>query len=264
MKAGESSVMSTDISKWISGETDAFFDPGKPQKRSPFTKRTHSGIAIAVAVGCVFTVIGFVSSKLLSAQAPNSAPSAHVPSQAKPPAWAGISALPVPSPEVARTPFPAPPASAADNQSTFKPVIRLPVIRIPNEPQSNLTEQANAFMKSYWESVEEPSDRVLPYLNSIYAPMVTYYGKLTPKEVVLRDKYYFLKRWPIRQTWEAESPTVSCNQAAAECEIAGVRKYKAMSVDRGSHTSGMVRYAYAIRFSEGSPQIVVEDSKTVR
>jgi hypothetical protein len=239
IEAGGPSVMSTDIDKWISGETDAFFNPGEPQKGSPFWKRIHPVIAIVIAAGCV--LIGFVSSSLFSAQAPISARSAHTP------------ALPVPSR------LPAPPTIAADNQSTFKPVIRLPI-----EPQSDLTEQANAFVKSYWQSVEESGDRVLSYLNSIYSPMVTYYGKQLPKEAVLRDKYYFLKRWPIRQTWETESPTISCNEAAAECEITGVRKYKAMNVAQGSHASGIVRYAYAIRFSEGSPQIVVENSKTVR
>ena len=240
--------MSTDIEKWISGETDVFFNPGKPQKGSSFWKRTHPVIITVVAAGCVLTVIGFVSSRLLSAQAPISAPSAA------PLRTASIPALPVP--EFAGTSLPAPPASAVD-----KAVIRLPGIKLPDEPQSDLTEQANAFMGSYWQSVEETSDRVLPYLNSIYAPMVTYYGKLLPKQAVLRDKYYFLKHWPVRQTWETESPRISCNDAAAECEITGVRKYKAMNVDR--HASGMVRYAYTLHFSEGSPQIVVEDSKTV-
>ena len=102
---------------------------------------------------------------------------------------------------------------------------------------------------------------MLSYLDSIYAPMLTYYGKLLPKRAVLRDKYYFLKHWPIRQTWQAESPNISCNEAGAECEITGVRKYKAMNADR--HASGMVRYAYSISFSDGSPQIVAEDSKAV-
>ena len=38
--------MSTGIDKWISGETDVFFNPGKAQKGSPFWKRTHSVIAL--------------------------------------------------------------------------------------------------------------------------------------------------------------------------------------------------------------------------
>ena len=41
-----------------------------------------------------------------------------------------------------------------------------------------------------------------------------------------------------------------------------MRKYKAINADR--HASGMVRYAYSISFSDGSPQIVAENSKTVR
>jgi hypothetical protein len=159
---------------------------------------------------------------------------------------------PVPSPV-------EPEGFTPSSKVTRTPRANPPLIGFPSESQSGLTEQAITFMRSYWQSVEESSDRVLPYLNSIYAPMVTYYGKLLSKEVVLRDKYYFLKNWPIRQTWEAESPTVSCNKAAAECEITGVRKYEAMN--GGKHASGLVRYAYAIRFSQGSPHIVAEDSK---
>ncbi|HYZ40561.1 MAG TPA: hypothetical protein VE687_08040, partial [Stellaceae bacterium] len=86
------------------------------------------------------------------------------------------------------------------------------------------------------------SDRVLPYLNSIYAPEVTYYGKLLSKQAVLRDKYYFLKHWPIRQTWQAGNPTISCTRA--ECEITGVRRYNAINADR--HASGWVSKAVAV------------------
>ena len=114
-------------------------------------------------------------------------------------------------------------------------------------------------MDSYWQSVEQSSDRVLPYLNSIYAPEVTYYGKLLSKQAVLRDKYYFLKHWPIRQTWQAGNPTISCTRA--ECEITGVRRYNAINADR--HASGWVLYSYAIRFAADSPQIVAEDSQTI-
>src|SRR5690349_8196226 len=122
MQVGGSFVMSTDIDKWISGETDFFVNLGKAQRGTPFWKRTHSVIAFVVSTGCVLTVIGFVSSSLFSAQAPISARSAPIP------------ALPVPS----RLPDPS--TIAADDHSTFKPVIRLPIA-----PQSDLTEQANAF-----------------------------------------------------------------------------------------------------------------------
>ena len=121
-------------------------------------------------------------------------------------------------------------------------------------------------MNSYWQTVDDGGDRVLPYLSSIYAPMVTYYGKLLPKQAILRDKYYFVRRWPIRQTWSspgAESPRISCNEAAAQCEISGIRDYKAVNAERDARATGVVRYRYAVRFSEGSPQIVAEESNIV-
>lgn len=114
--------------------------------------------------------------------------------------------------------------------------------------------------------VGESSDRVLPYLSSIYAPVVRYYGKSLPKQTILRDKYYYLRRWPSRQTWSspgAETPSISCNEAAIECVIAGLRNFNAASAERGARATGVVRYRYALRFSDGSPQIVAEDSHVV-
>ena len=39
-----------------------------------------------------------------------------------------------------------------------------------------MPERAKAFVNSYWQTVDDSGGRVLPYLSSIYAPMVTYYG----------------------------------------------------------------------------------------
>jgi hypothetical protein len=128
-----------------------------------------------------------------------------------------------------------------------------------------LVAQASGFIDSYWEEVGS-SDRVLPYLKSIYAPVVNYYGKPTPRESILRDKSNFIRRWPMRQTWApsgAEGPRISCDDANAECEITGVRDFDAVSAERGARSTGVVRYSYRVRFIDGSAQIVAEDSKVV-
>lgn len=140
------------------------------------------------------------------------------------------------------------------------------VARSPGSEASPITERAKVFIKSYWQTVDDSDERVLPYLSSIYAPMVTYYGRSLPKEAILRDKYYFMRRWPVRQTWSspgAESPSISCSEPAATCEISGIRDFKAMSAKRGAHATGVVRYWYGVRFSDGAPQITVENSKVV-
>jgi hypothetical protein len=140
------------------------------------------------------------------------------------------------------------------------------VARLPVPEASPLSERANAFINSYWETVTGSGDRVLPYLNSIYAPIVNYYGRPLPKQMILQDKFYFIRRWPIRQTWAApgaESPNISCNEAAEECDIAGVRDFDAVSPERSARSTGVVRYWYEVRFLDGWPQIVGEQSSVV-
>jgi hypothetical protein len=121
-------------------------------------------------------------------------------------------------------------------------------------------------MNAYWANVGGSSDQVLPYLNTVYAPIVDYYGHPATRQSILMEKLNFIRRWPIRQTWlprgEA-SPRISCNEATAECEITGVRDFDAVSAERGARSVGAVRYSYTLRFADGSPQIVAEDSSVV-
>jgi hypothetical protein len=131
---------------------------------------------------------------------------------------------------------------------------------------SPLSTEAANFMNAYWANVGGSSDQVMPYLSSIYAPIVDYYGKPATRESILNEKFNFIRRWPMRQTWLPQgqaSPRISCNDATAECEIAGVRDFDAVSVERGARSVGMVRYSYTVRFAGGSPQIVAEDSKVI-
>ena len=121
-------------------------------------------------------------------------------------------------------------------------------------------------MNAYWANVGGGSDQVLPYLSSIYAPIVDYYGRPATRESILREKFSFMRRWPIRETWSPPGeagPRISCNTGTAECVITGLRDFDAVSPERGVRAVGAVRYSYTVRFAGGSPQIVAEDSKVV-
>jgi hypothetical protein len=133
-------------------------------------------------------------------------------------------------------------------------------------PPSALAERASKFINSYWEQSGASSDQALRYLSSIYAAVVDYYGQQRTRHSVLQDKHAFLRRWPIRQTWpalEAESPTISCDRAGAECEITGLRDFAAESPKRRARSIGVVRYSYKVRFVDGAAQIVAESSKVI-
>jgi hypothetical protein len=138
---------------------------------------------------------------------------------------------------------------------------------MPRPVHSPLAAQANSFINTYWQNVSGSADHVLPYLRSIYAPLVHYYGTAEPRGSVLRDKSNFIRRWPIRETGPvpgAENPTISCNDAASECEITGLRTFDAVSPDRRAHSVGVVRYSYTVRFLDGRPEIVAEASQIAK
>jgi|SRR5579884_202652 len=138
------------------------------------------------------------------------------------------------------------------------------VWRLP--PPSALAERASKFINSYWEQSSASGDKALRYLSSIYAPVVNYYGQQRTRDSILQDKRAFLRRWPLRQTWpvfEAGNPTISCDRARAECEIAGLRGFAAESPKRGARSTGVVRYSYKVRLVDGTAQIVAESSKVV-
>jgi hypothetical protein len=131
--------------------------------------------------------------------------------------------------------------------------VRLPAPERPARPiapeVSPLTAEAANFMNAYWTNVGGTSDQVLPYRASIYAPVVNYYGKPTPREDVLKEKYNFIRRWPMRQTWlppSAPGARISCSDATAECEISGVRDFDVVSPERGARSVGIVRYTYRL------------------
>jgi hypothetical protein len=148
--------------------------------------------------------------------------------------------------------------------------VRVPPPETPPKPASPevspLTTRAANFINAYWANVGGTSDQVLPYLASIYAPVVNYYGKPASRETILRDKYAFIRRWPMRQTWAppgSAAPQISCEGAAAECEITGVRDFDAVSPERGARSIGVVHYRYRVRFADGRTQIIAEDSQVV-
>ncbi len=202
------------------------------------------------------------------------------PKETPPPAAPETSAQTKPAEGTAASPQPPAEQQQGSSRPPVKPVAphprrlatpaRLLAPETPLNPAapeiSPLTTEAANFMNAYWANVGGSSDQVLPYLSSIYAPVVDYYGKPVSRESILKDKLNFIRRWPIRQTWlppgEA-SPKISCDDATARCEITGVRDFDAVSAERGARSVGAVRYSYTVRFAEGSPQIVAEDSRVV-
>jgi hypothetical protein len=126
--------------------------------------------------------------------------------------------------------------------------------------------RAEDFINAYWSNIAGVEPDVLGYLNSSYGSLVNYYGRTKTKKAVLADKVAFMNRWPIRRTWPLpgeERPKITCSEASSECTISGVRDFDTANPERGARSVGAVRYSYRVRFGDGPPHIVSEDSAVV-
>ena len=122
------------------------------------------------------------------------------------------------------------------------------------------------FITGYWDKVSEDERSVLSYLDSIYPTVVDYYGKPTPKRVVMAEKRRFVDRWPIRHTWphtESPQPRITCDGARPECEISGLRDFDSVNPTRSARSTGTFRYHYEVSFAASTPLILSEDSRVI-
>jgi hypothetical protein len=177
---------------------------------------------------------------------------------------------PAPSP----TPSPTPAAQLpARKRPAHPPPSQVATRSIPEaSPEavapatSPLIARAQDFINAYWNNVGGAEPDVLGYLDSAYGRLVNYYGGTSTKQAVLAEKVAFINRWPIRRTWPqpgAENPKITCYEASSECTISGVRNFDNASPERGARVAGAFRYSYTVRFGDGPPQIVGEESAVV-
>jgi len=83
------------------------------------------------------------------------------------------------------------------------------------------TEQkALAFVATYHDAWSRGNSEALDFVEKAYADTVDFYGKATPKAIVIREKRDFASRWPIRAySVKPGSARVTCSET---CRIDGV------------------------------------------
>jgi hypothetical protein len=176
---------------------------------------------------------------------------------------------PLPEPQTSAAPPPASPPPARKKPAHLPPSqmsVRSAAPAPAAAATSPLMGRAEDFINAYWNNIDGDEADVLGYLNSSYGARVNYYGTTKTKDAVLADKSAYMNRWPIRRTWPLageQNPKITCSEASSECAISGVRNFDAASPERGARATGAVRYSYTVRFGEGPPQIVSEDSAVV-
>jgi hypothetical protein len=122
--------------------------------------------------------------------------------------------------------------------------------------QSALEQKTAEFIRKLFATWPYPGD-----FESNYSPMVTYYGKMVPRQDVMADKAKFVARWPQR-TYVVRNLVTHCNNPQV-FDYCTAEAWVDWEVRNGAKMlSGAVHARYEIAWAWGpDPQITLETSE---
>lgn len=124
-----------------------------------------------------------------------------------------------------------------------------PMEHIPEH--TDLQQRATNFVLSVIEQWSAPSNLSLRFLSSVYDTRVEYYGALTERDSVLKEKRKFAERWPVRK-YAVRQNTIKaqCDLATSLCEVDGKLDWTASSEQRNVRSSGLADFSYKVRLTD--------------
>jgi hypothetical protein len=115
--------------------------------------------------------------------------------------------------------------------------------------------------REFFRKSSMPSAQMMAYLDRVYPPTVTYFGKLVPKADVMADKATFVDRWPERlYTIDPSGFSASCS-ADGRCVTSGTVDLKAHSGERGM--TSVLSAQFSLTFDTTSGMALVSESSQV-
>ncbi len=130
----------------------------------------------------------------------------------------------------ARTPQPSPVA-----------VLPPAPARMVPPPADTIEMRVQALVESYYRALSGPPGRALDFLQQKVADPVEFYGRSTPRRVIVAQEGAYLQRWPDRQfSIEPGSLQVSC--APSRCSASGLLDYTMRSAARHAVSAGTERF----------------------
>jgi hypothetical protein len=112
-------------------------------------------------------------------------------------------------------------------------------------------------VRDFFRESSAPGSQLIRYLDNIYTPTVTYFGKEMAKADVLADKERFIERWPERlYTLDPDALSASCS-ADGKCVATGTVELRAHSGERNRTSVLTARFSLTFDTSR-APALVAE------
>lgn len=111
---------------------------------------------------------------------------------------------------------------------------------------------------------EGSAAQYLDYARRSIDDQVDYYGKLTSRADVLKDKERYVARWPVRSyRLRTETIRTSCDESKATCRVGGLLDFALSNPADGRKSSGASSFEFGIRFGADGGRIFHESGKII-
>ncbi len=132
----------------------------------------------------------------------------------------------------------------------------------PQMQTTAIEQNAREFVLSLEAKWSRPNTEALAGLDGIYAGEVMYYGKLTKKDNVIKEKSAFVRKFPQREYRPREPVFVSCRDQV--CTVRGLLDFRAVDPVAKIVSEGVASFEYQLTLSGDSVKINLENGEVLK
>jgi len=113
--------------------------------------------------------------------------------------------------------------------------------------------------RSYLHTWSTNTKAALADVPHIYAPRVSFYGRILDHASLIREKAQFARRWPIRRySLRPNTVRVRCEEQARQCLLRAVIDWRAESPARQARSSGSATFVQGFQLTASRPLVIRE------
>ncbi len=132
---------------------------------------------------------------------------------------------------------------------------------VPSEV-STLEREARQFAVSLQAKWSRPNEEALAGIEELYEDEVLYFGKLTTRDQVIREKQAFVRKFPEREYRPRENITVSCKERV--CNVGGLVDFRSVNPVTKVVSKGIATFEYRLRQFGQSFKIFFENGEVLK
>jgi hypothetical protein len=132
------------------------------------------------------------------------------------------------------------------------------------EAQSSLAHRSADLTRSYLHTWSTNARAALADVPRVYAPQVSFYGRVLNHDALILEKAQFHHRWPTRHySLRPGTVRVTCDAHRQRCAVRSIIDWRAASAARKASSSGSSIFEQGVDFAASRPLVFRESGAVI-